>query len=142
MRVVKGDMAVFSDSHADDIDSLVGQQAGIAGYGGGVVGGVVRDVIHVAERDFVEQALFQEVAETLRRVGRKPDVFVHVEGVDAFPGNRTIGNQSGQEFVLRRSGSEDHADLRFPLQQLPYRRRNISGSLPPHRLPVRENIDG
>ena len=115
--IVEGDVAVLANAHDHDIGGVLTEQSGVAvALGLGILCGDV-DVEHLLEVGQPEDMLLQEVAEALGRVSGKADVLVHVEGVDAVPGDLLIGRQSPQHLVLGGGGGEDHVDRLLLLQQ-------------------------
>ena len=54
--------------------------------------------------------LAEEIAESLRRCSREADVFVHMECVDAIPGNLAVVCQGGENLILRGGGGKYHID--------------------------------
>ena len=106
-------MPVFTDAHAHDVAGIFLQQIGVAAAFGLRISGGRIDGVDCFERHAVEQISAQEISEALRRIGRKPDVFIHMECIDLCEIDRLVGNQMREELVLARRGGKNHIDLAF-----------------------------
>ena len=117
MGIVEGDMAILPDAHENDIHFLFRQDGIVAGH---QLPGIslAADVVHLPERQFVENGAAEEIAEPLRRIGGKADIFIHVEGMDAPPVDAAFPAQRAEKFVLRRRGGKDNAHLLLGREQL------------------------
>ena len=114
--IVEGDVAVLTDAHDHDIGRVLFKKGGVAAaLGLGIVGRI--DVIDRAEGDKREDMLGKEVAKALGSVLGKADVLVHMEGVDARPVDRLVGDERGQHLILRGGGGKDHIDVLALLEQ-------------------------
>ena len=109
-RVVEGDVAVFANAHADEIDGLCAEEGGVAGGDGLGVGLFGGQGMEAAEGDVAEEMLVEVVAEALRVRGGEADVVVHVKRGDSGPvEGEGVGlvDEGGEEFVLGRCAGED-----------------------------------
>ena len=110
--IVEGNVAVFSDAHADDVAGVFSEQSGVARALCGGVGTGRVDVMDAAEGDEAEEAVAQKIAESLRRVAVEADVFVHVEGVNAGeihragPARFGKGGQNGSVLLYFKADSD------------------------------------
>ena len=118
-RVVEGDMPVFPDAHAHDIDGALVQEGGICGARDVRIRVLAVEIMNGQKRPACKDALAQEVAEALRRMRRQADVFVHVKRFDAGKINAPVGDGRRKEFVLRRRRRKDDADAFLLGKQLP-----------------------
>ena len=75
---------------------------------------------------------FQKIAEPLRRIGGKSDIFVHMIGVDAVPFDLFVFCKRRKHLVLRGRRRKDHVDLFLFRQKLRDLRLDVPRGGVPH----------
>ena len=91
-RVVKGNVSVLANAHNHHVGKVIVQQLPVARRLGFCIDRAAIDQINTCERHVVKDMRAQKIAKALRCISRKPDVFVHVIGVDAAPFNVLVCN--------------------------------------------------
>ena len=104
MRIIESDMSVFSYPHEYYIGGIFHEKPGIP------PACLLRsrlsiDIVDTAERSAAEYGPAQIIAETLRGIPRKPDILIHVEGIDPRPDDSAVGDQA----LLHRLGLPNEA---------------------------------
>lgn len=111
-RIVKGEVAIFANSGAEDIDRklteklLIGE-AGQKRSPGLFAGDQVEFV--GGDSDLAEQFFLEEISERGRMIGGETEVFVHMKPTHARPVKFGICNKCAEHFVLAWCGGKDHA---------------------------------
>lgn len=127
VRVVEGEVPVFADSQEHDIGRHPFEQLGVTTALGLGIGGLRIHAVHRVEPHLGEDPLTEELAEGLGRLGRNPDVFVHMEGIDTPPVDLGVREKRRQKLVLRRSGGEYDIHLPFAGEQRTEMGGNVAG---------------
>ena len=79
-RVIEGEVPVFADADAGDVDAAGRQQGGVAATLLLRVGGGAVEQVDGTEREEVEEPLAQVAPEARRVLRREPEILVEVEG--------------------------------------------------------------
>lgn len=112
-RIVKCQVAVFTDTDKRDIDWAGGDQAVQSLAFAFDVGRIPIDQDHFSGTDMPDQAILQIAAETGWMGGWQTDVFIQMKHRGAGPIDPWIHTQGSQEFKLGSSGGGDKSRLPF-----------------------------
>jgi hypothetical protein len=88
-RVIESDMAIYADPEADDVNGRLGEANRVSlRRRSGIRFG--DDVMHRREGEMREEGFIKPMCETLRRISRKTDVFIHMKGRYSVPVNSLL----------------------------------------------------
>jgi hypothetical protein len=107
-RIVKGQMSVFSNAQAHEVDWSLPQQRGIPGAFRRGIRCLSLDAVECGRLDAGEHVFALIRAEGRGMIGGEADVFIHVKDENAGPID-TGGDQCLEQFILRWCAGEDNA---------------------------------